>query len=65
MAVTPEQIKSKLTDGDLQATHVVATDMSDGCGAKFDVVVVSEAFEGECHAMTCPSCISLNPCHRQ
>lgn len=44
--VTPEQIETKLK-AELGATHVQATDLSDGCGAKFEVVVVSPVFEGK------------------
>lgn len=45
-AVSPPQIEGKLTAA-LGATHVQATDLSDGCGAKFEVVVVSPVFEGK------------------
>lgn len=45
--VTPEQIESKLREA-LQVTHVQAADLSDGCGAKFEVVVVSPVFAGAC-----------------
>lgn len=45
-AVTPEQIEAKLAAA-LGATHVQATDLSDGCGAKFEVVVVTPVFEGK------------------
>mmetsp|Transcript_45660 Transcript_45660/g.114454 ORF Transcript_45660/g.114454 Transcript_45660/m.114454 type:complete len:84 (-) Transcript_45660:421-672(-) len=30
----------------LEAKHVEAVDLSDGCGAKIDVLVVSDKFEG-------------------
>ncbi len=49
--VTPEQIESRLKEA-LAATHVQATDLSDGCGAKFEVLVVSSsAFEGSSAAV--------------
>jgi hypothetical protein len=44
-AVTPEQIEAKLKEA-LGATHVQAMDLSDGCGAKFEVLAVSGVFEG-------------------
>lgn len=43
--VTPERIETKLKEA-LGATHVQASDLSDGCGAKFEVLVVSPVFEG-------------------
>lgn len=39
-------IKKKLIEG-LNASHVEVIDQSDGCGAKFSVVIVSDAFEGK------------------
>lgn len=44
--ITPAQIESKLR-ATLEATHVEATDLSDGCGAKFEIVTVSKQFEGK------------------
>ncbi len=46
VTITPTQIAGTLTAA-LQATHVEAVDLSDGCGAKFEVLVVSPAFEGK------------------
>lgn len=43
---TEEYIKNKLT-AELEATHVTVEDNSDGCGAKFSVVVVSPKFTGK------------------
>eukprot|EP00056_Hartaetosiga_gracilis_P020515 m.19930 g.19930 ORF g.19930 m.19930 type:complete len:95 (-) comp8518_c0_seq1:100-384(-) len=40
-----EQIKKKLTE-ELEATHVEVVDKSEGCGGKFEVVVVSPKFSG-------------------
>ena len=39
-------IKEKLTKA-LEAEHCEVVDMSDGCGAKFEVVIVSKMFEGK------------------
>lgn len=44
--VTADQVKDKLQEA-LQATDVVVMDTSGGCGASFDVAVVSDAFEGK------------------
>jgi stress-induced morphogen len=44
--VTPEELEAKLQTV-LEAVHVKAADLSDGCGAKFEVLVVSPQFEGK------------------
>jgi len=44
--VTPGELEAKLRDA-LQAEYVQATDLSDGCGAKYHLIVVSSAFEGK------------------
>ena len=43
-----DAIRAKLEASDLRPTLVAATDVTGGgqCGAKFDVVVVSAAFDG-------------------
>eukprot|EP00286_Rhodomonas_abbreviata_P028828 CAMPEP_0181311480 /NCGR_PEP_ID=MMETSP1101-20121128/13159_1 /TAXON_ID=46948 /ORGANISM="Rhodomonas abbreviata, Strain Caron Lab Isolate" /LENGTH=89 /DNA_ID=CAMNT_0023418213 /DNA_START=15 /DNA_END=284 /DNA_ORIENTATION=- len=41
-----ESISSKLKET-LKATHVEVKDLSDGCGAKLDIIVVSDEFEGK------------------
>ncbi|XP_046831789.1 bolA-like protein 2 isoform X3 [Vespa crabro] len=46
MPYTEDYIKNKLITK-LNASHVEVTDQSDGCGAKFSVVVVSNVFEGK------------------
>lgn len=43
---TDHYIKEKLTK-ELDATHVAVEDQSDGCGAKFKVLVVSPKFIGK------------------
>ncbi|XP_063614551.1 bolA-like protein 2 isoform X2 [Penaeus indicus] len=43
---TEDYIRDKLMK-ELDAKHVSVEDMSDGCGAKFNVVVVSPKFEGK------------------
>lgn len=46
MAYTSDYIRDKLTEK-LAASYVNVVDNSDGCGAKFDVVVVSDMFQGK------------------
>ncbi|KDR23769.1 BolA-like protein 2 [Zootermopsis nevadensis] len=46
MSYTEDYIKSKLQK-ELEATHIEVHDESDGCGAKFSVLIVSEKFEGK------------------
>ena len=40
-----EYIKNKLKES-LEAEHVEVVDQSDGCGGKFEAVIVSNQFEG-------------------
>lgn len=46
MLITPSYLEEKLRTA-LGATHVEAHDLSDGCGSKFSVIVVSPSFEGK------------------
>ncbi|XP_010520265.1 PREDICTED: protein BOLA2-like [Tarenaya hassleriana] len=46
MGVTKEQVEASLTSK-LKPTHLEVTDTSGGCGASFDVEIVSEQFEGK------------------
>lgn len=46
MSYTADYIKSKLLK-ELEAVHVEVQDESDGCGAKFSVLIVSDKFEGK------------------
>ncbi|XP_002061305.3 bolA-like protein 2 [Drosophila willistoni] len=43
---TAKYLEDKLKE-QLQAQHVQVTDESDGCGGKFSVVIVSEAFKNK------------------
>lgn len=43
---TESYIREKLVK-ELEAEHCQVTDLSDGCGAKFEVLVVSKKFEGK------------------
>ncbi|PVD38524.1 hypothetical protein C0Q70_01140 [Pomacea canaliculata] len=43
MGVSKDVIEEKLKEN-LEATHIEVEDMSDGCGAKFQVLVVSPKF---------------------
>eukprot|EP00007_Cunea_sp_BSH-02190019_P001081 CAMPEP_0174235262 /NCGR_PEP_ID=MMETSP0417-20130205/4771_1 /TAXON_ID=242541 /ORGANISM="Mayorella sp, Strain BSH-02190019" /LENGTH=86 /DNA_ID=CAMNT_0015313747 /DNA_START=36 /DNA_END=296 /DNA_ORIENTATION=+ len=42
---TEENVRSKLLER-VPAEHVEVVDESDGCGAKFSVLIVAKAFEG-------------------
>ncbi|XP_028028379.1 bolA-like protein 2 [Bombyx mandarina] len=46
MVYTEKYLKEKLTQ-ELDAVHVEVTDESDGCGAKFSVLIVSDKFKGK------------------
>lgn len=43
---TADYITAKLTKA-LEAEHCTVEDLSDGCGGKFDAVIVSKKFEGK------------------
>lgn len=43
---TKEYLEDKLQK-ELETTHVHLEDISDGCGAKFNAVIVSPKFEGK------------------
>ena len=42
---TADYIKEKL-EKELETSHIEVTDTSDGCGGKFECVIVSAKFEG-------------------
>ena len=42
----PEDLKSKLQSALDPVEHCEVTDLSDGCGGKFNVLVVSPKFDG-------------------
>lgn len=46
MPYTEDYIKNKLIES-LKASHVEVVDESDGCGAKFSVIIVSDVFKGK------------------
>ncbi|XP_053984449.1 bolA-like protein 2 isoform X2 [Hylaeus anthracinus] len=46
MPYSESYIKNKLIEG-LNASHVEVVDQSDGCGDKFSVLIVSDAFDGK------------------
>ncbi|XP_045174006.1 bolA-like protein 2 [Mercenaria mercenaria] len=46
MPITVDYLKEKLKN-DIGATHLDIEDTSDGCGAKFQAVIVSPQFEGK------------------
>jgi len=45
MPYSEEYLKEKLTE-EFKASHVEVVDQSDGCGAKFSIVIVSDVFQG-------------------
>eukprot|EP01041_Mallomonas_annulata_P000177 gene177-303_t len=45
VVINSTQLENKISDV-LGATFVRATDMSDGCGSKFEIIIVSERFAG-------------------
>ncbi|CDO53259.1 similar to Saccharomyces cerevisiae YGL220W FRA2 Protein involved in negative regulation of transcription of iron regulon [Geotrichum candidum] len=45
-AITVDYLKSAITER-LDATHVEVVDASGGCGQAFEVVIVSEQFQGK------------------
>lgn len=46
MGVSKESVETTLTT-QLQPTHLVVIDTSGGCGASFDIEIVTAAFEGK------------------
>ncbi|XP_078181970.1 bolA-like family protein [Carex rostrata] len=46
MGVTKEDVETTLTSA-LKPTHLEVVDTSGGCGASFEVEIVSEQFEGK------------------
>ncbi|KAL4223492.1 BolA IbaG [Mactra antiquata] len=46
MPITVDQLKQKL-ENELEATHLDIVDTSDGCGAKFQALIVSPKFDGK------------------
>ncbi|KAL9462271.1 hypothetical protein AB3S75_000305 [Citrus x aurantiifolia] len=46
MGVTKEKVESTLTSK-LSPSHLEVIDTSGGCGAKFEIEIVSEQFEGK------------------
>lgn len=45
--ITPEILETKIRENIPNVVFVSAVDLSDGCGAKFEVEVVSKEFEGK------------------
>ncbi|XP_062227005.1 protein BOLA2 [Phragmites australis] len=46
MGVTKEDVEAAITSA-LNPSHLVVTDTSGGCGASYEIDVVSEQFEGK------------------
>ncbi|KAL6614108.1 hypothetical protein ACP70R_036378 [Stipagrostis hirtigluma subsp. patula] len=46
MGVTKEDVEAAITSA-LSPSHLVVTDTSGGCGASYEIEVVSEQFEGK------------------
>jgi stress-induced morphogen len=47
VAITSSLLEEKVRAGIANVSHVKATDLSDGCGSKFELVVVSSEFMGK------------------
>ncbi|KAI5481599.1 BolA family protein [Pseudohyphozyma bogoriensis] len=47
MALTEASLEAKIRESYPDATHVQVFDISGGCGASFEVVIVSPSFEGK------------------
>lgn len=47
MTITPEMLEEKIRNSIADVTFVKAVDLSDGCGSKFEVEVVSSEFAGK------------------
>jgi stress-induced morphogen len=45
--ITPELLETKIREGVINVKYVKAVDLSDGCGAKFEIEVISEEFSGK------------------
>ena len=45
--ITAEELEAKIREGLTHVEFVKAVDMSDGCGAKFEIEIVSEDFRGK------------------
>ncbi len=44
---TPEQLEAKIRNGLTSVEYVKAVDESSGCGAKFEIEIVSADFQGK------------------
>jgi stress-induced morphogen len=47
MSITADHLMDAIRERIPGVTYVLAEDLSDGCGDKFDVVVVSDEFKGK------------------
>lgn len=45
--ITSDQLEEKIRASLLGVQHVKATDVSDGCGSKFEIEVISSEFQGK------------------
>lgn len=45
--ITPELLQEKISAALVGVRSVVATDLSDGCGAKFEIEIVCDEFAGK------------------
>ena len=43
---TVGELMAKIQESELQPTHLEIVDTSDGCGSKFEAIIVSPAFDG-------------------
>ena len=47
IVITPEQLEHKIQSTIVGVSFVKAVDLSDGCGAKFEIEIVAEEFKGK------------------
>ncbi len=47
IVITPEQLEQKIQSTIVGVSLVKAVDLSDGCGAKFEIEIVAEEFRGK------------------
>jgi stress-induced morphogen len=45
--ITPDILESKIREGIANVQFVKAVDLSDGCGAKFEIEIISPEFAGK------------------
>lgn len=47
IVITTEQLEKKIQDQIPSVSYVKAVDLTDGCGGKFEIEIISEEFRGK------------------